>query len=174
MTHTHEWHSSSRANFLRKPAFHQEAYAIDAMWHGHKMAPSEICMWWKSPRAKPSLKPPTHSQSGSPDPGPYCPQAELLELWSFGKEDKVPGLPSWKVGIFFFFFNQHHVPRNLQSSRMQFTLRVARRQNLREGTLLQTESASALRAAVGRKGLVLIEVNSWEKNYFLKSILGND
>lgn len=97
---------------------------------------------------------------GAPTLGLTAPRLSYWSCGPLGKKTRFLAFPAGKWESFFFFFNQHHVPRNLQSSRMQFTLRVARRQNLREGTLLQTESASALRAAVGRKGLVLIEVNS--------------
>lgn len=43
----------------------------------------------------------TQSQLGSPIPGPSSSQAELLERWSFGKEGKVPGIPSGNLGFSF-------------------------------------------------------------------------
>lgn len=77
---------------------------------------------------------------GAPTLGLTAPRLSYWSCGPLGKKTRFLAFPAGKWESFFFFFNQHHVPRNLQSSRMQFTLRVARRQNLREGTLLQTES----------------------------------
>lgn len=53
-----------------------------------------------SAQAKPS-EPQTQSQSGSPTLGLYSSQAQLLERWYFGKEDKVLGLSQLEPGILF-------------------------------------------------------------------------
>ena len=80
----------------------------------------------------------TQSQLGSPIPGPSSSQAELLERWSFGKEDKVPGIPSGNLGFSFQSTSCAKKPAKLQNA--TYPPRVARRWIWMEGALLQTGS----------------------------------
>lgn len=68
--------------------------------------------------------------------------SELLERWFSGKEDRFLAFP---VKTWDSLLNQYHVPRNLKSSRMQLTLRVAWRLIFkRGGSTANWESAFAL------------------------------
>lgn len=124
-----------------------------------------------------------------PHPDHYYPTIWVTGVsgGTLGRKTRFLAFP---VGTWDLLFNQHHAPRNLHSSRMQFTLRVARRLFKGGDSTTNWEPASALGTACTgvpsknghhRLGATEVEKNlcavksAGEKNYFLKaSYLAHD
>lgn len=122
-----------------------------------------------------------------PHPDHYSPT-----IWVTGEVVSWEGRQgSWAfpIGTCNLLFNQHHAPRNLKSSRMQFTIRVARRLFKGGDSTTNWEPASALGkacTAVPRKhghhrlGATEVEKNlctmksAVKKKLFSQSILAHD
>lgn len=96
MTHTHEGRLPPlfQSNFLGKSSYFikrsMPSKPCDMQENGPKLE-RHVCVY---ALVRPSLSPRLKSQVESPISGPDSSQVELLERWSFGKEDKVPSIPN--------------------------------------------------------------------------------
>lgn len=171
-------HSSSRAISSGKatilPGGLCHPCHVAQQQNGHKL---EMNMMVR-PQGK-AIDPPTHSQCGSHTPGPYSPIGWITGEVVPWEGRQVLGLPSWNLG---FSFQSTSCAKNLQSSRMQYTIRVARKQckgggsttclHLRNSALLDPASAGhhRLGAAEVEKNLHSVKSTVEKKLFFQKHL----
>lgn len=153
---------------------------------------SQYHVAWPQVRCGCDAKAPGQSHGGpnsflvrKPQPWALLPQGWATGVEVLREEDKVPGLPSWKVGIFFRSTSCAKKPAKLQNA---ISPQSGCKADFKAGeSTANWESASAFGTAIpsmcrhikggellrSKKNLCTMK-STVEKNYFLKSILDND